>query len=262
MIEALFVPDGDTFMPTETARGPWSADALHGGPVAGLLARGIEAHAGDDPLAVVRLTVELLRPVPVAPLTLSATTLRPGRKVQLLGASLHAGDAEVSRAVALRIRTTALDLPVDLAQAEEQPPPFDETLVEEPASFVPWRAFAPDGMETRHAGGRGLGTLGPKAVWFRLRQPLVAGEQPSPLVRVACAADFGNGISAALSWDEWLFINPDVSIHLHRYPVGEWVALDAKSNLEPTGMGMAESRLFDRTGPIGRAVQSLLVDRR
>jgi hypothetical protein len=265
MNDSLFVRDGDAYLPTETARGPWSPDALHGGPVAGLLSRGVEAHDGGEAMTVARLTVELLRPVPVAPLTLSTTTLRPGRKVQLVGASLHADGAEVARAVALRIRVAEVDLPADLRQADEPVPPFPtepSDATAEAASSIPWRAFAPDGIELRNPRGAGLGTLGPKTVWFRLRQSLVDAETPSALVRVACASDFGNGVSAALPWEGWVFINPDLTIYLHRPLVGEWVALEAKTNLEPIGVGMAESRLYDRSGPIGRAVQSLLVDRR
>jgi hypothetical protein len=260
MADALFTPDGSTYVPDEVARGPWAPDALHGGPVAGLLARAVEQHDPSDSV-VVRLSVELLRPVPTAPLTVTTRTLRPGKKVQLLEASIAAGGAEVARAVGLRIRRTQLALP-SLAQANEPVPPFPtEDDAERRGSFIGWTAFG-DGIEMRSQPGAELGTIGPKTVWFRLRQPLVAGEQPSPLVRVACAADFGNGVSAALPWDGWMFINPDLTIHLHREPAGEWIGLDAKTNLDPTGVGMAESRLFDHHGPIGRAVQSLLVDRR
>jgi hypothetical protein len=98
-------------------------------------------------------------------------------------------------------------------------------------------------------------------VWFRLRVPVVAGETPTPLQRVTAAADFGNGVSAALARGEYLFINPDLSIHLHRYPAGEWIGLDATTAAEPVGVGLAVSRLHDEQGPIGMSLQSLLVDR-
>jgi hypothetical protein len=102
---------------------------------------------------------------------------------------------------------------------------------------------------------------GPGAVWFRLRQPIVAGEEPSPLQRVAAAADFGNGISAALERGAYLFINPDLTVYLHRSPVGEWVGLDAVTAVEAMGTGLAAATLHDERGVIGRSLQSLLVDR-
>jgi hypothetical protein len=91
--------------------------------------------------------------------------------------------------------------------------------------------------------------------------PIVAGETPSALQRVAAAADFGNGVSTVLPRGEYLFINPDLSIHLHRHPVGEWVALEALSRAEDEGVGLAMCALHDELGPIGRSVQTLLVDR-
>ena len=103
---------------------------------------------------------------------------------------------------------------------------------------------------------------GPATVWMRPRVALVAGEEVTPLQRVLVAADSGNGVSAALDWKRYLFINVDLTVHLHRMPEGEWVCLDAITLPEPDGVGMADSALFDERGPIGRAVQTLLVDER
>jgi hypothetical protein len=116
-------------------------------------------------------------------------------------------------------------------------------------------------MELRFAGGTSW-SPGPALTWFRLRRPVVEGEEPSPLARVAAAADFGNGVSRVLDWGEWLFVNTDLTVHLHREPAGEWVLLDARTHLEPTGTGLAASRLYDERGPIGLAAQSLFVERR
>jgi len=118
-----------------------------------------------------------------------------------------------------------------------------------------WRA-----VEMRRAAGSWT-EPGAATMWFRLLVPVVAGEEPSPLQRVAVAADFGNGVSAALERGKYLFINPDLTINLHRHPVGDWVALDAVTYAEADGVGMAESALSDQRGRIGRSLQSLLVDR-
>ena len=95
-----------------------------------------------------------------------------------------------------------------------------------------------------------------------MRLPLVEGEEPTPLQRVLVAADSGNGVSATLDWSAYLFINVDLTVHLHRLPAGEWVCLDAVTTPEPTGIGLADTALHDERGPIGRALQTLLVRER
>jgi hypothetical protein len=120
--------------------------------------------------------------------------------------------------------------------------------------------FAPDAVEIRFVDGTFGG--GPSTAWFRLRHPIVAGETPSPLQRLAAAGDFGNGISAALSWDEYVFINPDLTLYVERLPVGAWICLQSQTLLAEGGIGTAESVLFDERGRVGRATQALLVARR
>jgi Acyl-CoA thioesterase C-terminal domain len=96
---------------------------------------------------------------------------------------------------------------------------------------------------------------------MRMRHPLVAGEPPSPLCRVLVAADSGNGVSAALDYQRWRFINPDLTVYLLRPPTGEWVALEAATSAA-AGIGLADTALHDEQGPIGRAAQALFIDRR
>jgi hypothetical protein len=257
--DAIFHPDGHRYVPTELARGPWYPDAQHGGAPAALLARVLERSDPGPANFVVRLTVELIRPVPMAPLEVVARTTRPGKRVQWLEAGVLADGVEVARASALRLRTTDLDLPtVDGAGA--LPPPGEGQVVD--ADFFGlsdggvafWNA-----MEIRYV--RGSWTeLGPAAAWFRLLVPVVAGEEITPLQRVAAAADFGNGISGVLERGRYLYINPDLTVYLYRPPVGDWVALDAVTAVEPIGIGFAESAVYDERGRVGRSVQSLLVD--
>jgi hypothetical protein len=96
-------------------------------------------------------------------------------------------------------------------------------------------------------------------VWFRLRHPLVEGETPGALERVAVAADSGNGISAELDFKRWIFVNSDLTINLLRAPEGEWICIDARTLLGPHGGGIAEARIFDERGLVGRSTQSLAV---
>src|SRR5207302_5697143 len=114
-------------------------------------------------------------------------------------------------------------------------------------------------VEMRFAAGS-FERPGPSTVWMRLRRPVVAGEEPSPLMRVAAAADFGNGVSASIDWQRFLFINPDLTIHLHRQPEGEWICLDARTDIDPGGRGLAQSALFHGRGAIGRSVKCRCVE--
>ena len=260
--DALFVPDGEHFISTELTRGPWTPEAQHGGPPAALLARVIEHTQGGDGMMVVRLTVELLRPVPVVPLAVTARVVRPGRKVQLVEASMRAGDVEVAKATALRIRTADLPVPASSDAVSAPPPPeAGSTSLPPWGEPVAYRSFHRDGVEHRFVTGS-FSEPGPATDWIRLRVPLVAGEPTSPLARVVAAADFANGISWTLSrTDGWQFINPDLTIYLHRHPVDEWICLESITSVQSHGIGLTESALWDRRGPIGRSLQSLLLDR-
>ena len=264
--DALYVKDGSTFVPTGLTRGPWSPDAQHGGPPCALLTGAIEAVDSPAAMVVARVTFELLRPVPLAPLTVATEVLRPGRKVQLVGASLRAvdGDVEVARAVALRIRSASLPLPSDVAIESTCPDlPADDGGSVERAPFAvasDLEHFIREGMEIRVVAG-GFAGPGPGTAWFRLRVPVVAGEEPMGSQRAVAAADFGNGLSWVVPPD-WLFINPDLTVHFLRPPVGEWICLAARTLPSGVGVGVAESALYDSDGRVGRSVQSLLLDRR
>jgi acyl-Coa thioesterase superfamily protein/acyl-CoA thioesterase superfamily protein len=264
MSDALFRPDGDAFVPHALTRGPWSPDAMHGGPVAALLARTAERIDAPGPMHPARLTVELLRPVPLVPLVASARVVRPGRKVQWIEAVLRTDDTDVARATLLRIRTASIPWPERVAGGDTRLPfagPDHAT-----ATRTSWSADEPPGyhnVATEHRLVRGSwGELGPVSDWIRLRHPLVEGEEPSPLQRVAAVADFGNGVSAALPYTAYRFINPDLTIILHRLPETAWVCLDAATYPEPHGIGVAESGLYDERGRIGRAAQTLLLEAR
>lgn len=261
MSDAIFMTDGARFNPTDLARGPWTPEAQHGGPPAALLAREIERFHGGEAMFVSRLTIELLRPVPIAPLTVEANWARPGRKVQLVTAALFSGETEVARATGLRIRRTQMPLPAELPRVPTPPGPTSGDATEPPwAGMVDYRAFHNVAVEHRFVGGS-FEHPGPATDWIRLRVPLVEGEETSPLCRVAAAADFGNGISWVLNRSEgYSFINPDLTIHLHRLPQGEWVCLEAATSVQASGVGLAESALFDEHGPIGRSLQSLIVE--
>ena len=259
MADALYLTEGDRFVPTEATIGPWDRNAQHGGPAAALLARAVEQIDSLVPMQVTRLTYDLLRPIPLTPLEVRTSVVRDGKRISVVEAGLYADDLLVMRVSALRIRSADLPLP-DGVQPDDVPPlPVGEG--EEAILLGGGNAYNDLGIEIRFALG-GFQFAGPGTAWVRLRLPVVAGEEPSPLVRAAAAADLGNGVSSVLKQREWLYINPDLTVHLSRPPIGEWIAVRAVTHPGPSGAGMAESALYDSRGRIGRSVQSLLLDKR
>jgi hypothetical protein len=272
---AFFVPQGDAFAPTELTRGPWDPDSQHAGPPAGLIAREIERLEGGGGRQVGRIAFEILRAVPIAPLRVEARVVRPGRSVDLVEATLADSDGEVIRASAWRLRSAKVEIPAGLSSTDgpgligTSPstlrPGFALPGVDEarPGTFPPTGQDVGyhTAMEYRFLRGA-FADPGPALVWMRMLHPLVLGEEPSPLQRVLVAADSGNGVSATLDWTRYLFINVDLTVHLHRPLAGEWVCLDAITIPEPWGVGLADTALYDDRGPIGRAAQTLLIDER
>jgi hypothetical protein len=262
MPDALFHRDGARWIPQELARGPWAPNAMHGGPVSALLAGALEDVAAPAPMHPARLTIELMRPAPLVPFTIETQIARPGKKVQWVEGRLAADGVEVARAMLLRIRTAELPWPERTAGGDIACPFAGHDSAG--AVRAPWSEGYPPAYHshaTEHRVVRGTwGELGPTTDWVRLRVPVVAGETPSPLQRVAAVADFGNGISSALPFASYRFINPDLTITLHRLPATDWVCLDAVTFPERHGVGVAESVLYDERGRIGHAAQTLLLE--
>jgi hypothetical protein len=250
---ALFVRDGGSYLASELALGPWFPGALHGGPPAALMAHLLSGQA-PDALRLARISLELVRPVPRGPLSFGVEVVRPGRRVTLLDGVLRDPDAtEVLRARALFVRPTELDA------TAERPPPFPGPEAGTPNDWEsPTPTFATHGMEIRFVQGA-FRRVGPAIAWFRLTVPLLAGEPTLGVDRVVAAGDFGNGIAPAVPWEGHTFINPDLTVHVERQPVDEWVALQAQTRVVRGSVALAESVLWDRRGRIGRAVQTLLV---
>ena len=244
---------------TELTRGPWHPDHQHAGPPIALVAREIERAAAALELThIARLTANLLRPIPIAELGVEVQTEYAGRNAAHFAARLHAGGKEVARFTALAQREAELDIPAGLAG---HPLPLAPRPVEESSAarfpFSRERTGYQDLVENRIAEGTFF--RGPCAAWFRMRHPLLAGEEPSALQRVAVAADSGNGISAVLDFSRYVFVNSDLTINLLRRPQGEWICIDACTLLGPLGSGIAEARIFDALGLVGRSTQSLSI---
>lgn len=280
---SFYVETGNgSFESTELTRGPWDRTNQHAGPPAALLARAIElmdgVGSGPADRVVARITYEILRPVPIAAVTVITRTIRPGRRVELVEAELSsAADGEpLLLARAWRLLSGNLELPEGISSAEPggiparsgrpngaaKPPRL-------PGEIVPASSYFPTGekvgyhtgMELRFESGAFL-EPGPATCWLRMLAPLVEGEEATPLQRVAIAADVANGISAAIDFRRYVFVNVDLTIHLSRMPEGEWVCVDALTVPEPGSTGISDAQLRDQQGPLGRANQTLVFDER
>lgn len=248
-------PGGERFHATFSTTGPWFADAQHVGPPSALLIRALEGCDARPGTQLARITVEVLGPVPAGEVRVSAGVERPGRSVELLAAELVADGRAVLRARAWRIATgdTAA---VAIGEAEPLPSPQDvRPRLGRPEGWLP--GFI-DTVEWRWIAG-GLSEPGPGAAWGRQRVPLVEGEQPSPLQRLALVADSGNGVASPLDLRHWLFVNTELTLHLHRAPEGEWMGIDARTVVGPNGLGTVSGLLFDSRGHVGRSAQALVV---
>jgi hypothetical protein len=209
-------------------------------------------------MSVTRVTVDLLRPVPVAPLTFETEVLREGRKIQLCGIRLLANGVVVVRATVLKVRLEAQPLPPEILDPPVSVPPPDDNGIMDPSDA---RCAFVRGMTIRAIRG-GFLQLGPGAIWYRADRAIIEGAPLSQVMRAVIAADFSNGTSPMLKFDDWTFINADLTVSLSRQPVGDWILLDGESWIGPDGAGLATSKLGDARGYFGRAVQSLVIEKR
>lgn len=259
--EAVYLPLSEgRFESTAWSRGPWDPNGQHAGPTAALLAHSMERHdLGDaDPSQVLmaRVTVDLIRPAPLSPLDVAVRTVRAGRRAHWLESTLSADGKEVARATGVRLVEAPLDLPSDLEQGLRPAPPGPETVEPLPPDDGPDELFFWYAVDVHPLTPP---DPGPGTVWFHLRVPLIAGVETTPLMRTMTAADFTLGISSPLGFERYTYPNADLSVHLHRYPTDPWICIDAATMVSPRGSGYSEATLHDRSGPIGRACQSLVL---
>ncbi|HEY4608158.1 MAG TPA: thioesterase family protein [Ilumatobacteraceae bacterium] len=262
--------DDGLVLPTELARGPWTPLALHGGPVAALIAQAVE-EVSDDGVDwfVARLTVDIERPVPLEPLAIETVVTRPGRKVSIVDSTLTlaATGMVLARARALRIRSANITMPYEdptvgpMLQREAAPAGPEHGAHHDITSAIDYTAFHADAVEHRY-----LALPEPEGGevfdWIRMTAPVLPDRPLTPLQRVAGVADFANGISHVLPFDTHLFINADLTIHMFQPMKGEWVGMASRSHHGPHGVGMSDTALFDTEGRIGRSEQSLLLELR
>lgn len=254
MYDAFYVPDGDALVATPLTRGPWDDRFQHGGPPAALLA-GAMARAAEG-FALARVTVELLRPVPIGRMHVAVDEGRPGRTVRRLEAVLEADGQRVLEARTVLVRREASMPAGPVADPWPNPdelPPYTFTFFRNPVGYHA-------AVELRNVHGT-WGTT-PIGFWGRPRVPLVAGRATLPEEAVVLLADAQSGMGVPLDPLRWSFVNPDLTVYLERPPVAGWVGFDVRSVAGTAGAGLAESQLRDAAGVVGRSAQALVIARR
>lgn len=258
-IQAFWVPEGDDmFTATINTQGPWNPQFEHGGPPGALLVRQLELCSPRADMMLGRISINILGPIPIATLHAHARLVRPGRSVEMLEAFLEHEGRIVMQASTWRIR-----IPADRPPAGEVPaaapalPPSETNRTLTPE----WTCGFLNATEWRFVRG-GYTNSGPAIVWTRPRYPLLPGEEMTPTQRLILSADSANGVSSPLDIRSWQFIPPELTVHILRPPVGEWICLDAHTHLQPEGIGLTTADLFDAHSLVGRSAQTLLVSRR
>lgn len=248
--------DAERFVPTDHARGPWHGDHCHAGPPTGLVARAAERLLPEHRLT--RLTIVVSRPIPHAGFRVEAETVRAGRTVALAGARIVGDDGRVAAtAEALlmaRRATRAVPTHTDSLGSPDAASPGGFPILD---TLHGLPAFNGAGVRTRYPPGQDR-EPGPTEAWLRT-VPLLPDETPSPFQRICPLADCGNAFGRNAEPRETSFANTDLTVLLHRDPVGEWLGTRSVGYWEPDGIGMADALLFDREGAVGRALQTLLL---
>jgi len=256
MPDSFFTTDKEWFLPTSHTRGPWSVDQCHAGPPTGLIARALEQTLPDHRLT--RLTVNLTKPIPFEGFRIETSVTRHGRIVSLAEASLVNQQNTICATASSLHMAPQSDHPmptpeVDMPQLDEAVAgdfPISRTLHDQPS-------FRGDGIAVKYPPGEN-NEPGPTIGWLRT-VPLLADETPSPFQKICPLADCGNAFGRNAEPWQYNFMNPDLTLLLHRDPMGDWLGTKAISHWQSNGIGMADAELFDRRGCVGRAMQTLLV---
>jgi hypothetical protein len=253
---ALFDRDGATLLPTTLCRGPWDHGYLHGSPVCGALGWTLEQAHTDETLVLARATIEIRSMVPLEPLRTQWTIVKPGRRAQVIEATLTNGRGVVARVASQWVTYRPSGAP-PVAQAVPRRPE-GATPTDPGAIFdYPRPGFNCDAVEVCPLTG-GTEEPGPGSVWVRLRVPVVEGEQTSPLLSLLTLTDF----AAAVGWEHSptgaAFINTDVTLQINRYPVGPWLLMDSRTHASQIGVAFLETTISDDAGPFGRVLQTLV----
>ncbi|MDQ6715969.1 MAG: thioesterase family protein [Actinomycetota bacterium] len=254
-VGSYYRPLGDgAYEPTIHVEGAWNPREQHMAPVSGLLAHAIESHEPREGMQLARVTYEILGMIPAERSEVTVRTVRPGRTIELVEATLDAGGRTVVRARAWRLATHDS---ADVAGGAADPLPDPESMPVWDGTRT-WPGGYISSLEGRAATGN---VPGRGQVWLRTGIGLIEGVEVSPTAAFLGLVDTANGIVVRADPRAWMFPNVELSVHLHRRPVPGWVGFDTRVVIDPDGIGLTASTLHDIGGPVGRSEQLLTVRR-
>ena len=269
LADAVFHQEGELFVPTHLAQGPWFEGAQHGGAIVGLAAHVAEQAPTPVPMQPVRITTELFREVPLKPLRPKLTPIREGKRIQLLQVSLWDADetVELSRSSVLRIRQAPGEVDDELLPGPDEIAPVPEFL-DESTRVNTHNLIAH--LDTDQPGYTAVFELrserdygSPRSVsWWNMLKPLVAEQPLTPFVRLASTADYLMSAGGLLGAAKYVSINPDLTIYMHQLSDDPWIGMESQVHVNTDGIGVTAGRLYDRTAQIGSAFKSLLTFKR
>jgi hypothetical protein len=251
-VEGFFQVDGDDLIPTEISASPWGP-VLHGRLIGGLTARAVEqARAQDPELICARLTIDMFRSAPLAPMRVSVRPIRAGRRIAVLEVTVEQGKGPIGQGKAVLLRRS--EQPEGMFR---QTPPWASPAPEQlgpPRNSVNGKDLGRDGYRfaAPWQAWTVTGSSGPLSdgVWIRDVYPLIAGEELTPLERLGMAADLAspqtNSSDRGLS-----FINADYTVYLGREPQGEYIGIEPYGHISDRGVAVGQAVAHDRLGPVG-----------
>jgi Thioesterase-like superfamily len=255
--------DGDyqVFASTMGTASNWDPTIQHGSPPLALMTKTMEdlAELASPNLRIGRLTLDILGAIPVAPVKVRAWVDRPGARISLMSSEMVATRPDGTDRAVARVHAWLLGTSDTSDVATDRYPP----LVEGEGVPTPhaW-AGNPGYLETISWRTQASAPGEPAVVWLSPLVPLVDSEELTDVQRLAMVVDSANGVGSAIDPGEFVFMNTDTSVHLHRVPSGSDFALRARGSIGPDGIGVTTAEIFDRQGFIGTSAQTLLVQRR
>ncbi|MEU1209873.1 thioesterase family protein [Nocardia sp. NPDC005825] len=239
------------FVPTRHAGGAWSSGEQHFSPVAGVIAHEIlRARPERGDLVPSRICFDILGRIAFEEFEIRVETIRPGRTIELVEATLSIGgrDTISARAWFLGAQDTGI---VAGGEPDRLPPP--DALA--PWSLTPvWPGGYIESIQARQVG---IPEPGRATAWITTDIDLVEGEEVDPVAAFIALVDTANGIAVRQEPTKWMFPNVDLTLHLYRQPETPWAGLDTSVVFGHAGQGLTSTVLHDLRGPVGYAQQSL-----
>jgi hypothetical protein len=253
--QPFFTRDGDAFIPTPVANGPWDPNSLHGRVIIGLLGFAIEQRHGGADFVPARLTVDMFRLPTMAPVEVTTKLIRDGLRIKVVEAEFLSGGVRMARASCQLLRKTE-NSPGKVWSPPnwDVPAPMDIPVPTDPRLGM-------NGKWTTRPIVGAMGTVGPRRLWMSEVRELVQGTALTPFTRVVLAADFASPFANA-GENGLGYINSDVTLYLHRLPVEDWIGFDVVSHHATDGIAIGECFLYDQQGAIGSSTVAALAQRK